>query len=122
MVYTNLLALVFKRLLLCVQLASFEHPLEFKGLRNAQEPFTGVFIRAPIVHHLFSKSSEPQEVLATVPLDVLPKVKAGGTPLGPDANVVAVKQGNKLVSSFHPELTTDPRIHEYFLTDMILSR
>jgi 5'-phosphate synthase pdxT subunit len=29
--------------------------------------------------------------------------------------VVAVRQGNLLATSFHPELTRDGRFHEYFL-------
>lgn len=103
------------------QLASFEHPLDFQGIRDQARSFTGVFIRAPIVHHLFTDASESQEILATVPIEALPKVKAGSTPLGPDAHVVALKQGNnKIVSSFHPELTTDPRVHEYFLEHLII--
>lgn len=103
-----------------VQLASFEHPLQFQGIRDPATPFTGVFIRAPIVHHLSSDPSQKQEILATVPLDVLPTVKAGQTPLGPDAHIVALRQQNKLVSSFHPELTSDPRIHEFFLANMVI--
>jgi len=32
-----------------------------------------------------------------------------------DGQIVAARQGNQLVTSFHPELTADMRVHEYFL-------
>jgi 5'-phosphate synthase pdxT subunit len=58
-------------------------------------PFPGVFIRAPIIIE-----TEPGvEILASLP---------DGTPVG-------AKQGNLLVSAFHPELTSDLRFHAYFL-------
>jgi 5'-phosphate synthase pdxT subunit len=30
-------------------------------------------------------------------------------------HIVAAQQGNQLVTSFHPELNDDPRIHQYFI-------
>jgi len=108
------------------QLASFEHPLEFTGLRDPSKPFTGVFIRAPIVHHILPPSTstnEPVEVLASVPAQVLPRAKSGldaADELGPDASAVALRQGNMLVTSFHPELTSDTRVHEFFLEQMVI--
>ena len=33
----------------------------------------------------------------------------------PDGRPVAVQQGNLLATAFHPELTRDPRFHQYFL-------
>jgi 5'-phosphate synthase pdxT subunit len=33
----------------------------------------------------------------------------------PDGIIVAARQDNILVSSFHPELTDDLRFHRYFL-------
>ena len=35
-----------------------------------------------------------------------------------DGRIVAARQENKLVTSFHPELTEDNRVHRYFL-DMV---
>ena len=32
-----------------------------------------------------------------------------------DNNIVAAKENNMLVTSFHPELTSDYRVHKYFL-------
>ena len=31
-------------------------------------------------------------------------------------NAVALQQGNIIATAFHPEITDDPRIHEYFLS------
>jgi pyridoxal 5'-phosphate synthase pdxT subunit len=76
------------------QVDSFEAPLEVEGL---EEPFTAVFIRAPVVERVGSKV----EVLASH--DGLP---------------VLVRQGHLLASSFHPEITNDPRLHKLFL-DMV---
>jgi 5'-phosphate synthase pdxT subunit len=60
--------------------------------------FKAVFIRAPWVEEM----GEAVEVLATVEA-------------GPAAGrVVAIRQGNLLATSFHPEVTGDHRVHEYF--------
>ena len=32
-----------------------------------------------------------------------------------DGHIVAARQGNQLVTAFHPELSGDTRVHEYFL-------
>ncbi|MEV7120929.1 pyridoxal 5'-phosphate synthase glutaminase subunit PdxT [Kitasatospora griseola] len=76
---------------------SFETAIPFEGMA---EPVTGVFIRAPWVESV----GAGVEVLAEVPAAD-----------GPDARIVAVRQGNLLATSFHPELTGDHRVHEYFV-------
>lgn len=70
---------------------SFESPLEISGF---DEPFPGVFIRAPWV----AKVGNDVEVLANV-----------------DGHPVMVQEGNVMATSFHPELTDDRRIHQLFL-------
>ncbi len=70
---------------------SFEANLEIAGLDH---PFRAVFIRAPWV----AKVGGEVEVVATV-----------------DDHPVMVRQGNILASSFHPELTSDVRIHTMVL-------
>jgi pyridoxal 5'-phosphate synthase pdxT subunit len=75
------------------QVDSFETDLVITKL--GPDPFHAVFIRAPII--------------AAVKLQV--KVLA----LLPDGVIVAAQQDNILVTSFHPELTGDPRLHQYFL-------
>jgi 5'-phosphate synthase pdxT subunit len=58
-------------------------------------PMHAIFIRAPVV----DKIGREPKVLAR--LD--------------DERVVAVEQGNLLGTSFHPEMTNDYRLHEYFI-------
>jgi 5'-phosphate synthase pdxT subunit len=77
---------------------SFESAVAFRGLEGA--PVNGVFIRAPWVESV----GEGVEVLAEVPAAD-----------GPDSRIVAVRQGHLLATSFHPELTGDHRVHEYFV-------
>ncbi len=73
------------------QVASFEADLELQG---DDEPLRGVFIRAPRV-----RDAGPEvEVLAEL-----------------DGEPVLLRDGRLLVASFHPELTTDTRVHERFL-------
>ncbi|MEV8100396.1 pyridoxal 5'-phosphate synthase glutaminase subunit PdxT [Kitasatospora sp. NPDC085879] len=77
---------------------SFESAVAFTGLTG--EPVNGVFIRAPWVESV----GAGVEVLAEVPAAD-----------GPDSRIVAVRQGRLLATSFHPELTGDHRVHEYFV-------
>jgi 5'-phosphate synthase pdxT subunit len=74
------------------QVDSFEAELQIAGLQGG--PFHGVFIRAPYI----AKAGSGVQVLATLP----------------DREIVAARQGNLLATSFHPELSGDPRIHRYF--------
>ncbi|MBF6335683.1 pyridoxal 5'-phosphate synthase glutaminase subunit PdxT [Nocardia abscessus] len=79
------------------QVDSFETDLPFAGLTDG--PVRAVFIRAPWVE----RAGEGVEVLATVPH-------------GPAAGrIVAVRQGNVLATSFHPEVTGDLRVHRMFV-------
>lgn len=78
------------------QVDSFETDLTIK---NFEKEFRAVFIRAPWVERIGSEV----EVLATV--------KTSENIEHP----VMVRQDNLLATAFHPELTTDTRIHEYFV-------
>lgn len=71
---------------------SFEDTINILGYE-----YPGVFIRAPILKS-YDDSKEDIEVLAEY-----------------DSKIVAIKQGKNLAMSFHPELTEDTRIHEYFI-------
>jgi 5'-phosphate synthase pdxT subunit len=44
-------------------------------------------------------------------VQVLGRVEGGAA----DGKIVAVRQGNLLATSFHPELTGDPRVHALFV-------
>lgn len=72
------------------QLGSFYTEAEFYGLGRV--PMT--FIRAPYIRSVGSQA----QALAVV-----------------DGQIVAAKQGSMLVTAFHPELTDNLAIHEYFL-------
>ncbi len=73
------------------QVASFEAPVLIAG---DDEPFTGVFIRAPWV----ADAGDGVDILAEI-----------------DGHPVLACEGRILVASFHPELTDDTRVHERFL-------
>jgi len=78
------------------QIASFETNLDVKDLT---EPFPGVFIRAPGARIL-----DPSvEILASVTLETGEEIP------------VFCRQENVMVTSFHPELTDDLRLHQLFL-------
>lgn len=74
------------------QVDSFESDIEFKGITGPK--FRAIFIRAPWIEDC----GEGVEVLAQI-----------------DNHPVAVRSGNLLATSFHPELTRDNRIHRYFV-------
>jgi 5'-phosphate synthase pdxT subunit len=90
------IAMVVRRNAFGRQVDSFETEVEVDGL---QAPFPAVFIRAPWVESVGAE------------VDVLARVT---TPGGPDT-IVAVRQGPLVATSFHPELTGDPRFHEMFV-------
>jgi pyridoxal 5'-phosphate synthase pdxT subunit len=72
------------------QPASFEAPLRLVG---EDLPLPGVFIRAPQIERV----GDGVDVVAEL-----------------DGRPVAARQGNVLVTAFHPELTTDRRLHRRF--------
>jgi 5'-phosphate synthase pdxT subunit len=83
------------------QVDSFEEDLDLSGVAGG--PVHAVFIRAPWV-----ESAAPEvEVLARVP-----EVPGAGAAAG---RIVAVRQGTKLATAFHPELTGDTRVHRLFV-------
>ena len=75
------------------QRESFEENLDIPLL--GPESFRAVFIRAPLI----KETGNEVTILARLN----------------DGRVVAAEQDNLLVSSFHPELTVDLRMHQYFL-------
>lgn len=81
------------------QVDSFEINLDVPALKifgnGRPYPFHAVFIRAPLI------------VSVEGDVEVLTKL--------PDGRIVAARQRNLLVTSFHPELTGDDRFHRYFL-------
>lgn len=82
------------------QVDSFETDIHVPIL--GELPFHAIFIRAPVVREV----GADVEVLARLP----------ATDSGEDGSPVAVRQGNVLATTFHPELTEDSRLHRYFLS------
>ncbi len=74
------------------QVDSFEAPIK---LAFSDEPFPGVFIRAPRIVELLNDKVRPIAWLGN--------------------RVVGVEGDNIIGLEFHPELTSDTRVHEYFL-------
>ncbi|KAG8747825.1 hypothetical protein FRC10_011271 [Ceratobasidium sp. 414] len=113
------------------QMESFEADLELNALSDADRPFTGIFIRAPIVLSFTDSSPKrPIEYIARLPADLLPdslpySVSGDATAADRVGNVdprtvVALRQGRTLLTTFHPELTHDDRFHEYFIRCCVL--
>lgn len=71
------------------QLGSFATEGTFDG-----ENIPMVFIRAPYIETI----NDSVQALSAV-----------------DGHIVAAREGNQLVTSFHPELTDNTKVHEYFL-------
>ena len=113
------------------QRESFETDLAFAGLADtaeaaAADPVRAVFIRAPWVEEV----GDGVEVLAQVPAGETPRPGPSAGPgsgpggrsprrmepdLVPVARIVAVRSGNLLATSFHPEVTGERRVHELFI-------
>lgn len=78
------------------QIDSFEEDLKVEILPGGREkPFPGIFIRAPRL------------VAARGAAEVVARLA--------DGTAVAAREGRWLATSFHPELSTDPRFHAVFL-------
>ena len=90
----NLIDIVVERNAFGRQVDSFEVDLKIEDFTG--KPFRAVFIRAPYI----KKAGREVKVL----------VKFKG-------KIVMARQKNILVSSFHPELSDDLRVHKYFLSE-----
>ena len=90
----NLIDIVVERNAFGRQVDSFEVDLKIEDFTG--KPFGAVFIRAPYI----KKAGREVKVLAEF-----------------KGKIVMARQKNILVSSFHPELTNDLRVHKYFLSD-----
>jgi 5'-phosphate synthase pdxT subunit len=83
------------------QVDSFEADISVPALdvvgqqEERGRPFPAIFIRAPLITAVGDG------------VEVLSSLDGGG--------IVAARQGDLLVTAFHPELTTDTRFHRYFL-------
>ncbi|MBC7879234.1 MAG: pyridoxal 5'-phosphate synthase glutaminase subunit PdxT [Anaerolineales bacterium] len=81
------------------QVDSFETDLEIDELMKAtgtEHAYHAVFIRAPLIESVSGNA----KVLSALE----------------DGRIVAAQEGHLLATSFHPELTSDTRFHEYFIS------
>jgi len=81
------------------QKESFEMDLAIEGLEG--DAFPAIFIRAPVV----TSTGQQVNVLARI-----------------DQGIVAVEQGRYMALSFHPELVSDTRLHERFLSGIGITK
>jgi 5'-phosphate synthase pdxT subunit len=79
------------------QTDSFEIELRFRGIPDPQ--VAAAFIRAPIIESVGSG------------VEVLSQLA--------DDRIVAIRQGNLLGISFHPEITGETRVHEFFVREIV---
>jgi len=117
--------------------------------KKANEPYRAVFIRAPVVERILSHkegvqteeasaddtvvapAKQPADELAKEELKSEVEVMATLSTRSPalqenqehdhagTEDIIAVRQGNVFGISFHPELTADPRIHVWWLEEII---
>lgn len=136
------------------QTESFEADLDLGFLGPGARAFKSLFIRAPVVERILPAVTGEQEALgdgvvapsrtpgtekaglvAKADVEVLARLPADARSvrdnniIADDAHeagdIVAVRQGNVFGTSFHPELTGDSRIHEWWLkqvADEVASR
>lgn len=80
------------------QVDSFEALLDVPALATPEDrhPFHAIFIRAPLIESVGTGVEE------------LARLQDGA--------IVAARQGQLLVTSFHPELAGDDRFHRYFIS------
>lgn len=92
---------------------SFETTLNIPVLGD--EPLNAIFIRGPVI----LSAGEGVDVMARVDANIGRLGKTTGSLPDEsalyDSYIVMARQNNLLVSSFHPELTDDHRVHNYFV-------
>jgi len=91
----GLMDIVVRRNAFGRQVDSFVEEIDVLALEDGERPFPAVFIRAPGIERV----GPGVRVLARLP----------------QGTIVAARQGNLVVTAFHPELTTDRRFHRFFV-------
>jgi len=126
----------------------FLHEADGKDYDTSRLPFRAIFIRAPIVERLLPNVTGIQEGEAKVEDTVIAPSRAvnqnvakniklatveimatlpgrtdalnTGSKLDAEAgDIIAVRQANVFATSFHPELTGDPRMHVWWLEEVV---
>lgn len=105
------------------QLQSFQANLDFSSFITLVSDFPTIFIRAPVITDVISDSNGYEnandEIIHSkndyenkTPVQILHQLDSG--------LIVAVRQGTKLGTSFHPELSNDYRFHKWFIDEFIV--
>jgi len=113
------------------QLESFETDLHISGIRDEDILFRGIFIRAPVILSLKPLADESVTILSRIPVSDLPashvysrsEQQGSATELVREDDprlIVALCQGRRMMTTFHPELTLDDRVVEYFVRECVL--
>jgi pyridoxal 5'-phosphate synthase pdxT subunit len=74
----------------------------------------GNFKKKVVMELLHAAHEPPIQVISRISDTLLPRGE------GRDRSVVALRQGRHLLTTFHPELTSDSRFHEYFVQACVL--
>ena len=98
------------------QIASFETQLDIKPL---SEPFPAIFIRAPVVEEIYEELAKETEDKQGE-FEVFSKIEVHEEGQQQKNLVVAVRQGPILGTAFHPELTRDNRLHEWWIKEVVI--
>lgn len=108
------------------QTESFEQLIDIPFIKNPEKPFPAIFIRAPMIHTILEKGGNEVDnsklkIIAHLPQDSLSRTPAqADRDLGPDSHVVAVKFNHLFATSFHPELSPDTRLHQFWVNECVL--
>lgn len=106
------------------QIASFETMLDIKPLSS---PFPAIFIRAPVVEEIYQQLAA-EDIIAEQDcatkgredeVEVCSKLEVHSE-AGQQDLIVAVRKGNIFGTAFHPELTKDNRLHEWWIREVVL--
>jgi len=101
------------------QIASFETMLDIKPLST---PFPAIFIRAPVVEEIYPHLNDmqtEQDGTQEDRLEVFSRLEVHSEE-GQKDLIVAVRRGNVFGTAFHPELTKDNRLHEWWIKEVVL--
>ncbi|KAH9442334.1 hypothetical protein MJO29_015004 [Puccinia striiformis f. sp. tritici] len=112
------------------QTESFEQLIEIPFIKDPEILFPAIFIRAPMIHTILEtpaedsqKQQQPLKIIAQLPPDSFSSRldTTDQQSLGPDSHVVAVKFQHLFATSFHPELSPDTRLHQFWVNECVLN-
>jgi 5'-phosphate synthase pdxT subunit len=89
-------------------------------IKPLSEPFPAIFIRAPVVEEIYTElENEMQEKEGDEKVEVFSTLEVH-TDTEQKNLVVAVRKGAIFGTAFHPELTKDNRLHEWWIKEVVI--